>query len=449
MAAIGLAILAPVAVAAPGDVHTSQSRDIAAGPASSDPERLTVVGSTLFFTADHPTYGRELWKTTAGGVTSLVRNIAAGAAASDPLELTAVGSTLFFTAMDSAGDRELWKSDGTGAGTVRVRNIRTVAPPNGSSAPGELTEVNGTLFFAASDNAGDRELWKSNGVGSGTVRVRNIYPTGSANVRELTSFAGALFFVATQQDGSRIWRSDGLAAGTVRVSSVSMIPQALTVVGSKLFFTGETGTYNREPWVSDGSSAGTKMLRNLDPEPGVPSNPSQLTDVGGTLFFSADVGGDRELYKSDGTAAGTRIVRNVNLTQDTLPLGLTAYNGKLYFSGRNNFDAELYVSDGTFAGTKLVKDIYNQGASSPTGLTVAGGFLFFRALTFFDPTFPGTVYDQLIRSDGTTAGTIPVGAMGVADDEVPAGFVDFQGTLYYRDSSAGFGVELWQATIEN
>jgi ELWxxDGT repeat protein len=447
--ALVLAVLAPGATAAPGDVHASLSRDIAPGIYPSVPEWFTVVGSTLFFTADHPTYGRELWKTTAAGTTSLVRNIVPGATGSTPLDLTAVGSTLFFTAEDSAGDRELWKSDGTGAGTTRVRNIRTVAPPNGSSQPADLTEANGILYFAATDNAGDRELWKSNGIGSGTVRVRDIFVGGSSNPAHLAAYAGELFFRATQQNGTRLWRTDGTPTGTARVSNTGMIPNDLLVVGSKLFFTGNVSTYNREPWVSDGTAAGTKMLRNLDPDPGIPSNPTELTAVGDTLFFSADVGGDRELYKSDGTTAGTRLVRNVNLAQDTDPRELTEYNGILYFSGSNNFDEELYKSDGTYGGTVLVKDIYNGGASSPTELTVVGGYLFFHARTFFDTSPPAMPYDQLVRSDGTAAGTIPFGPAEPDGDNLPSALVDFQGTLYYRESTPATGVELWKATIEN
>jgi ELWxxDGT repeat protein len=47
---------------------------------------------------------------------------------------------------DVAGD-ELWKSDGTAAGTVLVKDIF----PDHSSSPNNLTNVNGTLYFDATD----------------------------------------------------------------------------------------------------------------------------------------------------------------------------------------------------------------------------------------------------------------------------------------------------------
>ncbi|BBH39037.1 hypothetical protein myaer102_15570 [Microcystis viridis NIES-102] len=43
------------------------------------------------------------------------------------------------------------------------------------------------------------------------------------------------------------------------------------------------------------------------------SNPYDLTAVGNTLFFAASDGvNGRELWKSDGTAAGTVLVKDIN-----------------------------------------------------------------------------------------------------------------------------------------
>ena len=55
---------------------------------------------------------------------------------------------------------ELWKSDGTSGGTVMVKDID---PGATGSIPSYLTNVNGTLFFAANDGTHGYELWKSDG----------------------------------------------------------------------------------------------------------------------------------------------------------------------------------------------------------------------------------------------------------------------------------------------
>ena len=76
--------------------------------------------------------------------------------------LTNVGGTLFFAANDGSNGEELWKSDGTSTGTTLVKDINS---GSSGSYPQFLTNVNGTLFFDASDGTGNHgyELWRSDG----------------------------------------------------------------------------------------------------------------------------------------------------------------------------------------------------------------------------------------------------------------------------------------------
>ena len=86
----------------------------------SDPQELTQIGNTLYFTAADKTHGRELWKKEGANAAVLVKDIFVGTDSSGLSELTAVGSSLFFAADNGINGRELWKSDGTAAGTVLV-----------------------------------------------------------------------------------------------------------------------------------------------------------------------------------------------------------------------------------------------------------------------------------------------------------------------------------------
>src|SRR5881396_2555956 len=62
--------------------------------------------------------------------------------------------------------------------------------------------------------------------------------------------------------------------------------------------------------------AATVLVKDINPGRGS-SSPDGLTDVNGTLFFSAeDPTNGRELWKSDGTAAGTEEVRDGNAGSD-------------------------------------------------------------------------------------------------------------------------------------
>ena len=219
-------------------------KDIRPGDYSSGPRYLTAVGNTLFFTANDPVNGTELWKSdgTAAG-TVVVKDISPGSFSSFPSNLTAVGNTLFFSAAGVNG-RELWKSDGTAAGTVLVKDIR---PGSSSSDLGNLTAVGSTLFFTANDNVNGRELWKSDGTAAGTVLVKDIRPGSFSSFRDnspgnLTAVGNTLFFTADDGvNGGELWKSDGTAAGTVLVADIrpgfsDSYPSSLKVVGNTLFF---------------------------------------------------------------------------------------------------------------------------------------------------------------------------------------------------------------------
>ncbi len=269
---------------------------------------------------------------------------------------------------------------------------------------------------------------------------------GSSFPLGLTDVGGTLYFSADDgTNGIELWRSDGTAAGTVLVKDInpgggSSIPLELTDVGGTLYFRADDGTNGFELWRSDGTAAGTVLVKDINPAGGG-SSPLGLTDVGGTLYFSANDGTNGiELWRSDGTAAGTVLVKDINPGgASSSPVELTDVGGTLYFradDGTNGF--ELWRSDGSAAGTVLVKDINPAGGgSSPSFLTEVGGTLYFRA-------DDGTNGIELWRSDGTAAGTVLV------EDINPGGFhsspdelTDVGGTLYFRANDGTNGAELW------
>ena len=136
----------------------------------------------------------------------LVRNIRTqlNEASSTPDDLTTVGSTIFFTATNATQGTELWKSNGTAAGTLLVKDIY---PGSHSSAPDNLVNVNGVLYFTATNGVNGRELWKSNGTAAGTVLVKDLNAgAGDSSPSSLTNVSGTLYFAATHAT-TTVWNS--------------------------------------------------------------------------------------------------------------------------------------------------------------------------------------------------------------------------------------------------
>jgi ELWxxDGT repeat protein len=89
-----------------------------------------------------------------------VKDINPGAADSRPFNLTNLNGTLIFAAFDAVSGTELWRSDGTAAGTTLVKDINP-GPALAISLGHEWAQLNGYLLFPAIDPTGGR--WASTG----------------------------------------------------------------------------------------------------------------------------------------------------------------------------------------------------------------------------------------------------------------------------------------------
>ena len=208
-----------------------------------------------------------------GRAPSWSRTSSPGDYGSDPSSLTGVGGTLFFTADDGTHGRELWKSDGTRAGTVLVKDIEP--GDYDGSYPSSLTGVGGTLFFTADDGTHGRELWKSDGTRAGTVLVKNI--NASRRLRQQLSLlpdrCGRDVVLHRRRRHPRPgavevgWHQGGHRPGQghQRPVDYGSDPSSLTGVGGTLFFTAGDGTHGQELWKSDGTKAGTVLVKDIHP----------------------------------------------------------------------------------------------------------------------------------------------------------------------------------------
>src|SRR5262249_9169853 len=133
-------------------------------------------------------------------------------------------------------------------------------------------------------------------------------------------------------------------------------------------------------WKSDGTSAGTSHVADVNPGPGYAVTP-EMVNIGTTLYFTAPSSSGINLYKT-AVGGGVTLVKSVDYGgKYASSTGLTELNGALYFSANDGTNGqELWRSDGTTAGTVLLKDINPGSGSSGDGwITNVNGTLFFTA----------------------------------------------------------------------
>ena len=283
-----------------------------------------------------------------------------------------------------------WTSDGTPAGTRQAFEFRS------SSGPVQFAPGDGFLLFQAQSPISPffAELWRTDGTQAGTFPLLTLRGQVEGRMPQTAVLGGRTYFLADARSaGPELWVTDGTAAGTAPVLPDLNAPRPrnsidLTAFQGDLYFAADITQVSGNPahprglWRSDGTAAGTVLLKALD-LPGSPDDPMapQLTPAGDRLFFRVNAGPGRvELWQTDGTPEGTARVRE-NPPAPANAIGLTAAGGELYFTATDGVHGdELWRTDGTPAGTLLVRDILpGPGASNPLELTAAEGNLFFNA----------------------------------------------------------------------
>ncbi|MET0497157.1 MAG: Ig-like domain-containing protein [Steroidobacteraceae bacterium] len=463
--------------------NTHLEIDLEPGAGSSTPKDITAVGSDLYFTATVGNSGiGQLWRRDASGqfqqpspVSATIEcasdtllyfisdgqpwrsdGTAAGTFAllpsqhSDSIDNCVVAGTRVFLRLISGSASSLWQSDGTVNGTTAV--------PIGAglTVPLPLFWTGNHLFFNAADPITGVELYVTDGSPAGTHLVMDAFAGangGSSSVQKAGSqlFAFTMANTYNAEKLIQLWRMDLDGSHPVHltddisVEPYSVSPPYTTIANSRAFFTSQNPARGAEPAASDGTVAGTLILKDIAPETqNLGSQPDPFVSFGSDALFWADDGiHGRTLWRTDGSTAGTRRV------QDASP-GEGAANGRVLgvFDGIAYLQAsdrthgqELWKTDGTATGTQRLTDLEpGTGNGIPSGLCNTalklGSFVYFQGST----TVTGA---ELWRTDGTSTGVALLADVAPDAASSLACPVAVLGTRLYFTTMVLRGQELW------
>lgn len=381
-----------------------------------------------------------------------------------PPYFASLGTKVVFGGNDPAFSyqRGLYVTDGTASGTT----VLTAATGERIEHPTEMTRLGDKIIFQASSTLGGRELWVTDGTNAGTLRLKDINPSGNAfeisgsNPANPFAVIGnkAYFTADNGTNGAELWVTDGTETGTQMVKDVYAGATGSSIlftkaVGNKVYFAAKSATSGAawEPWVSDGTASGTIQLKaGVSGAFEVSNNGGyapQFVAVGNKVLFMAyQSGSGYELWETDGTAANTVLLKdllpgqnpyNTALPLSSVPEIYSLGSKALIFINAISSGRELWVTDGSAANTTLLiakstVQPWTPGTGSNNAAIVVNGKLYFQG----DSSATGR---ELWVTDGTLEGTKLIkDNMPGAEGSFPSVFTAFGDGIIFAASGAGY-----------
>jgi ELWxxDGT repeat protein len=210
----------------------------------------------------------------------------------------------------------------------------------------------------------------------GPFLLRDINTWGIAYVGTPRFELGAIFEAGSRSyfaaddglHGIELWTTDGSRAGTrllkdVKRGAEGSFPGGFAAAGGRVCFTASDDASGEELWTTDGTEEGTHPVRDIRPGP-LGSSPEAFAVLNGRFYYTAQDGEHgRELWESDGATANLVLDISPGDTPGVSVEGVV-FRGKMYFPAYHpEYGLDLWESDGTGPGTRMVKD-FDGGATA-------------------------------------------------------------------------------------
>lgn len=342
-------------------------KDILPGADSGSPFDLTVWNGALYFLAFDSSsfsngfdYPYALWRSD-GTTEGTMRVFGYGDTDQELLgffRLYNLQDSLLLFGQGSIGYNpkyRIWKSDGSKSGTASIYNF-----PDGLEFADGLDEtlfVAGNRIYFTSIEEPNRLLWRYDISETSPVLITTLpssdgYPP---QIDFLTELDGkVLFTLDSREKKASIWTTDGTPEGTVKIKADAWISTGFKIGKNKFLGQGQkgaaSGIYDVEPWVTDGTTAGTKLVKDLQPK--YSSGPDSFFTFKGKHYFFAHANGSYGMYRTDGSAAGTAL--ELNLGQAAT---FSRYDNAVVFAGH------VFYTHWLLVGNKVKFSLWTTGTS--------------------------------------------------------------------------------------